>query len=260
MQPDEKALKALVPSVSDVWVFHGLHQKNLGAKFASFATQAALIPISKTGKNALDFHLSYYMGYITSRNPDARFVVVANDKGYDPMIAHAKELGFGVERRAFGREPSHPAAPAAAAQSSVARAAAPPQKVASNVPALVMASAKKAAVPKSIAVKKPPAKKAPAQVTKDKASAKSAAAKSTPKLAAAPAARKSASPPSMAKIVASLKKMGTKRPGKLTSLRRTVKMLLGPGANVDALTAMIDNLIARGSVSVGQTGDLAYKL
>jgi hypothetical protein len=29
------------------------------------------------------------MGYIASRNQQAKFVVVANDKGYEPMLEHA---------------------------------------------------------------------------------------------------------------------------------------------------------------------------
>ena len=61
------------------------------------------VPISKTGKNALDFHLSFYMGYIASRHQQAKFVVVANDKGYEPMLEHAKALGFAVRQQGHAR-------------------------------------------------------------------------------------------------------------------------------------------------------------
>ncbi len=262
VQPSDDELRVLVPDVSDAWVFHGPHQKNVEARFASFGNQAVLVPINRPGKNALDFHLSYYMGYITSRNPAARFVVVANDKGYDSMLDHAKELGFTVERRAFGREPSHASAATVVAPSPSTQPAAPAQKVA----APLQAPAKKAAASKSTAAKKQPAKAQPAnksspQPAKKAPPPKPAATKSASKTAAAPPARKSKSDsaPSHAKIVASLKKMGGKRPAKMPSLQRTVQMLLGQSAKGEALTAAINKLIASGSVSVGQAGVLNYK-
>ena len=51
-----------------------------------FGAGVTAVPIGKSGKNALDFHLSFYMGYIASRNPASAMVVVANDKGYEPML------------------------------------------------------------------------------------------------------------------------------------------------------------------------------
>lgn len=256
VQPSDDDLRALVPGVSDAWVFHSPQQKKVEARFTSFGNRVVLVPISKQGKNALDFHLSYYMGYITSRNPNARFVVVANDKGYDPMLDHARELGFAVERRPFGREPSHASAPAAAAEVHPAQSLAPTGKVAAKAATPLKPPAKKAATAKPTAAKKPPAKKAPPPAPKKAAPAKVAAAKPA---ANAPAG-KSASTPTLAKIEASLKKMANKRPAKMTSLRRTVQMLLGPGSNDVAVTSTINNLIAKGSVSARQDGDLAYKL
>ena len=68
VQPTEVGLRAMVPEANRVWVFHGPHQKHVEQCFASFGTGMTPVPISKTGKNALDFHLSFYMGYIASRN------------------------------------------------------------------------------------------------------------------------------------------------------------------------------------------------
>jgi hypothetical protein len=70
----------------------------------SFGTALTLIPISRSGKNSLDFHLSYYVGYISSRNPNARFVVISSDKGYEPMLEHAKVLGFAASQVGFGKQ------------------------------------------------------------------------------------------------------------------------------------------------------------
>ena len=101
VQPKDADLRALVPDVTDVWIFHGPNQKRVGLHHASFGERLTLVPIARTGKNALDFHLSFYMGYIASRHPDARFVVVSNDNGYAPMLAHAMDLGFAARPMGF---------------------------------------------------------------------------------------------------------------------------------------------------------------
>ena len=101
VQPSESALRALVPDVTDVWIFHGPNQKLDPESHGSFGARATPVKIARSGKNALDFHLSFYMGYIASRHPDARFVVVSNDKGYGPMLEHAEELGFSARQVTF---------------------------------------------------------------------------------------------------------------------------------------------------------------
>lgn len=258
VQPDEEELRALVPGVSDVWIFHGPHQKQVDARFGSFGENVTLIPISKTGRNALDFHLSYYMGYITSRNPTARVVVVANDKGYDSMLEHAKELGFAVEKRSHERRAVKVAVstdnldkppPTPAARSKPAPKAPTPEVVA------------KKGAKKSTATKKSPARKATPPASKHLA--KAAPAKQSKPAAPSKSAKASDSvTPSatLKKIVDSLRKMGDKRPTKSASLRRTVKMLLGTGASDDAASASLNNLMAKGVVSVSPTNDITYRL
>ena len=139
----------------------------VGANQLSFGNKLTLVPISRSGKNALDFQLSYYVGYITSRNPNARFVVVSNDQGYGPMLDHAKELGFAVSHLGFG-------SPKAPVKKKVAKKAATPKTVAKKaVPAKKSAPVKKAPVAK----KSPKADKSPAAKTPKKATAAPVAAK-----------------------------------------------------------------------------------
>ena len=133
VQPSDAELRALVPDAGQVWVFHGPHQREVEKRFASFGTGATAVPISKTGKNALDFHLSFYMGYIASRNPDSKMVVVANDKGYEPMLEHAKAMGFVVRRQPHGEV--KPPAKKAAVKKVAAKKAPAPQQVAVLPPA-----------------------------------------------------------------------------------------------------------------------------
>ena len=101
VQPKDLDIRALVPDVTHVWIFHGPTQKRVADNQQSFGNALTLIPITRSGKNALDFHLSYYVGYISSRNPSAKFVVVSNDQGYGPMVEHAQELGFSASQLGF---------------------------------------------------------------------------------------------------------------------------------------------------------------
>lgn len=108
VQPAGEVLKELVPEGTDVWLFHGPHQKlDDGSHRQIYGNHVTLVPRSGAGRNALDFQLTYYVGYISARQPDATFVVVSNDQGYDPMLAHARELGFKARRCSHPR-PSVP--------------------------------------------------------------------------------------------------------------------------------------------------------
>ena len=101
VQPRGEHLKALAPCGTDVWLFHAPQQRIDETWHADYGKYVTAVPIARPGKNALDFHLSYYMGYISARQPDATFIVISNDKGYDPMLEHARDLGFLTTRREF---------------------------------------------------------------------------------------------------------------------------------------------------------------
>jgi len=53
--------------------------------------RAEYIKISGNGPNALDFHIAYYIGQLSTQDPTARFHIISNDKGFDPLIAHLEE-------------------------------------------------------------------------------------------------------------------------------------------------------------------------
>ena len=42
------------------------------------------------GKNALDFHIAYYIGRLATQHPDAFFHIVSRDTGFDPLVKHLK--------------------------------------------------------------------------------------------------------------------------------------------------------------------------
>ncbi len=257
VQPTFEELAKLAPGFTDVWLFHGPHQVKQAQQFATGHDRVMLVPRSGKGPNALDFHLSFYLGYVAAKHPDAQLVVVANDKGYDPMIAHAKVLGFAVKRVGF-KATKVPALKKVipAKVPAVAKIAAPAAKPASAkkpVTAKTPVPAKKAPA-KKVAAKKTPAKTVPAAkavaigsptrkpAAKAPVPAKKAA---SPKLAPATTAAKE-----FARIKMALAKMGDKAPHKLKPLLRALQSMLGEGGSAEALDAIVQKLEQQGVVRV----------
>jgi NTP pyrophosphatase (non-canonical NTP hydrolase) len=278
VQPSEEELRRMVPDAGQVWVFHGPQQRQVEQRFASFGAGVTAVPISKTGKTALDFHLSFYVGYIASRNPASTMVVVANDKGYEPMLEHARGMGFVVRRQSHG--PTKPAAKKAAAKKVAAKKSPATKTVATKTPAAKQIPAKKVAAKKASPV--PAAKKvatAKPTPTKKAAPAKSVALKPaispTAKVAVAPipiaASRPAPAPmasqparPStvsedeIKKVNENLRKMGANRPTKPASLRRLLKSLLAAETGDAAIEVAFGKLVASGVVAVGTGSEVTY--
>jgi len=272
VQPTEQELRTLVPDATKVWVFHGPHQKGVEQRFSSFGDSVTAVPISKSGKNALDFHLSFYMGYLASRNQKARIVVVANDKGYEPMLMHAASMGFDARRVTHnppgvtGRARTAPAAKKATKAPAAGKTTGGKKTVAPPKPTPAKSTPVKKTVAKKVAAKQTAAKHTPAKQTP----AKKAAAKTPPiKKTGTAGARKApvTTTPKEAftvsealskRTIDGLRKMGVKRPHKMASLRRALKPLLGVVASEDAITALLNHLIPRGVVALEPDGSVIY--
>ena len=283
VQPSDTELRALVPDVDQVWVFHGPHQREVEKRFASFGVGATAVPIRKTGKNALDFHLSFYMGYIASRNPDSKMVVVANDKGYEPMLEHAKAMGFLVRRQPHG-EVKPPAKKAAAKK--VAAKKAPAKKVAAKKATAKKASAKPVAANKPVAralapspaakrVSPPkvvPAKKGTTPTravarggavvgpSKDLAALASVVQSGTVAVPGSSSSKKSVSDTDIRRITENLRKVGVNRPTKAVALRRLLKSLLAAETGDVSIELALGKLIAAGAVVITAGSDVRYPL
>lgn len=277
VQPKDVDIRALAPDVTNVWIFHGPNQKRVGDHQKSFGDALTLVPISRTGKNSLDFHLSYYVGYISSRNPEAKFMVVSNDLGYAPMLEHAKDLGFAASQVGFGA-PREPVKQTAATQSP-----------AKKVPVKKTAPAKKPSLAKPVKVAKvPAAKKSPkilnattvGSATKAPVGAKSAK-KPAPakKVAPSKSKAKKAAPTAMASatlakpspvpskklpaqdfektyahVLASLRKSKNK-PTREARLYGAVKSLLGAeNADEAGVQQIVSRLVDEGHLVMGSTG------
>lgn len=256
VQPSLEALAKLAPGFSDVWLFHGPHQAKQAQALAASHARVTLVPHSGKGKNALDFHLSFYLGYVAAKHPDAELVVVANDRGYDPMLAHAKALGFTAKRAGFkapavkkakAAKPDSPTAAPVAAKKVVAKKAVAKKVVAKEAAPKPAAPAKAAAAKKAPAAKKvPAAKKAVAKKDAAPKPVKAAQPVKPPKRGTARPANPDAK--ALARIQKGLIKMGIKAPHKVKPFLRHVGALLGKDSTAEQIDAMVAKLEAAGAV------------
>jgi len=61
--------------------------------------------ISGQGRNALDFHIAFYLGELNQTAPkNVKFTVLSGDRGYDPLVAHLTQRGRACSRISSLRE------------------------------------------------------------------------------------------------------------------------------------------------------------
>lgn len=98
-------------------VFVGANQSKINVELAEeiqqFGDNAQYIRLQHSGKNALDFHIAFYMGQLSSSETDCQFLVVSKNSGYDPLLKHMRDRGIKANRSGAATTPSiQPAKPA----------------------------------------------------------------------------------------------------------------------------------------------------
>lgn len=85
-----------------VLVFVGANQTkvsfDLATAMQALGDSGSYIKITGSGKNALDFHVAYYIGELAAKDPGAFFYVISRDTGFDPLIKHLKARNIKVQR------------------------------------------------------------------------------------------------------------------------------------------------------------------
>lgn len=80
----------------------GALQNRLPFDFANtmqgLGERARYVKIGGVGRNALDFHLAFYLGDLVREDPGGVFRIVSKDSGFDPLIEHLQARGLDVER------------------------------------------------------------------------------------------------------------------------------------------------------------------
>jgi hypothetical protein len=85
-----------------VYVFVGSNQSKIPFDLVSaiqkLGEQAEYIKIEGTGHNALDFHIAFYVGRMAERDPEGNFIIVSNDKGFNPLIEYLRDNKISAQR------------------------------------------------------------------------------------------------------------------------------------------------------------------
>lgn len=93
---------ALESPVFKVWVFVGAQQSKVKFDLVDLLQRkpdsVKVVKINSTGRNALDFHMSYYLGGLVKEAPNDYYHVVAKDTGLDPLIDHLRAQGVKASR------------------------------------------------------------------------------------------------------------------------------------------------------------------
>ena len=97
-----KNLEILVNHPFLVLVFVGSSQTkipfDLAAAMQQLGEKARYIKIGGSGKNSLDFHLAFYVGELSAKEPDAFFHIISKDTGFDSLIKHLRARKIQIQR------------------------------------------------------------------------------------------------------------------------------------------------------------------
>jgi hypothetical protein len=109
-----------IPTGVRVPFFFGASQRSVPTDFLKAALRLGErfvpIDIEGQGKNALDFHIAFYLGEYLAREPATACVILSKDKGFDPLVRHLVRRGFAVRRTNTITDALSVRAPAAATQ------------------------------------------------------------------------------------------------------------------------------------------------
>lgn len=85
-----------------VTVFVGANQSKIPFELAQalqkLGADADYIKIAGNGPNALDFHIAFYLGELSTADPDGYFHIISKDTGFDNLIIHLRERKIHVQR------------------------------------------------------------------------------------------------------------------------------------------------------------------
>ena len=97
-----KNLEVLSRHAFQVIVFVGASQGkipfDLAAAMQHLGDNARYIKIGGNGRNALDFHLAFYIGELATKDSEGYFHIISKDTGFDPLIKHLRCRKIRVQR------------------------------------------------------------------------------------------------------------------------------------------------------------------
>jgi hypothetical protein len=126
VQPD--SLAALANDAFRVKVFVGAAQAKgrisfeLSHSMQMLGANAEYVKIARTGKNAVDMHIAYYVGRLLEKEPDAIIHIISKDTDFDPLIEYLHARSSNCRRVKTIAEIPKQAVPRAAASAVKAAA------------------------------------------------------------------------------------------------------------------------------------------
>ena len=85
-----------------VKIFLGPNQVKISVSLAAalqvLGENAEYISLNASGSNALDFHIAYCIGVLSTLEPAAYFHVISKDAGFDPLLNYLKERKIFAKR------------------------------------------------------------------------------------------------------------------------------------------------------------------
>ena len=220
-------LGAHVPATSDesfIKLFAGAQQSKVDLSLAralqEYGARAEYIQIVGSGKDALDFHIAYYIGQLAAQHPGASFIILSKDTGFDPLIRHLAQHGVDCTRISTVERK-------APAKGGAAKAAA---KVSARTPAKATPVAKKKA-----SVANPSPAKTTASPTK--------ATNPTTAESLLPAGR-------LDEIVRRLVGLKNARPGTLKTFRSSIMGWSKPPLSATQMDAVVEAMSSQGQIRI----------
>ena len=103
---------ARLPAHAHIKIFVGQLQSKLPTALVQQAhalgSRFEMVRIDGNGRNALDFHIACHLGEGICKYPQAEFVILSNDKGFDPLVRHLVARGFKCRRDGQARSTPAP--------------------------------------------------------------------------------------------------------------------------------------------------------
>lgn len=64
---------------------------DLAMSLQALGNNAEYIKITGSGKNALDFHIAFWIGKLSEKEPKSYFHIVSKDTGFDPLVKYLRK-------------------------------------------------------------------------------------------------------------------------------------------------------------------------
>lgn len=71
---------------------------SLVADAQRFGSEFEWIKIDGNGSNALDFHIAYYLGFLTRIDQKSEYIILSKDKGFDPIVRYVMKKKITCKR------------------------------------------------------------------------------------------------------------------------------------------------------------------